>query len=801
MKISNKDIRQRIYSLNELYSEQTTALAVKNINLDLNRSTKSIINETVKLLQEILYNTNTSKSIEMEAFDELLEIFEYICEKYDASSPEFDKIHHILTEATDRTRSPKEMQALLKRRITLGTKSRGVNKLSSDISNTGSSDHKDKFENTLKSLTDNLTNNKIQVPAINTPGSNVSGAKESCYNELINKCEVNAEVDKILSNYNKLSKRFNIDRVLDSIKNSIPENIDCYYELFDTWPDDVMSQKSKFNVAIHTALYLNDKQNMHIDRASLIESIVDYFLFKNDSPDVFDTVYSYLESNSMITAEDLEPYTEIYNRIYGIIPEGKDKMSYIIETESKNPNKNLSSSIKNFKASSEKNPNKFKDVIANGYNKTPEQIVDETPKIFDVFRFFVIVGTVAINPILGLITFMTDQFVKREYRRPEAEKMINKYQKEIDKVDKKINTTDNDEKKKRLKEYKKTLEDNMMKLQTYEQELYTDEENERREEERLEKNMSSEYDFDFDEASAILQMTETVMNTDSTLLEETIQKNISMLIKHDLIDEITDFAIASDGFLSIAKIKSIYEAEYYKLKHDSTNKLEKYVTLDTLKNNINKLNRPYIESTDNDISEINRIAGMYLFIEALNMIDSETSSPYFLEVSFNNIFNVIKNKLQDAMTTISDKEKELCHNIDIALNGFKNKVEKCMNSDAREQVLKGSVLPSASKILKMALAGGLVSWLIHPVVAVIGLLGYIGVSKATQNKERQLILDEIDTELEMVDRYIAAAEQRDDLKAIKNLLTTKKKLQRERLRIKYKMKQHGEAPDRFKGVK
>ncbi len=804
MKISNKDIKKRVHDLNELFSEQTSMSnrkPTKNIN-------RSNLSASIKNIKECLYNLNSTEEVKQDAFNELLDIFETTYNNYGALSPEFDSVYHAVEEAVDRTRTPKEMQALLKRRISLGTKTKGVTKFASKISDNNSTHAKNNIENSLKSLTGNLGSDKIQVPTISTSGSKSSSTTEGYYNELISKCDTIIEVDKILSNYAKLSKRFNIDRVLDSAKTDVSGNIDTYCELFDTWPDNVMSPKSKFNVAIHTALYVNEKQNMNIDRAVLIESITDYFLFKNDSPDVFDTLYSYLENNSMITNEDLKPYTELYNINHKISSNNRRDLDYLIEAEVNNPNKNLSASIKQFKASPDKHPNKLKEVIYTGYNKTPEQVIDETPKFFDIFRYFAIVGTIAINPFLGLISFFTDQFIKRSYRRPEAEKMINKYQKEIDKVDKKIKTADSEVKKSRLKEYKKTLESNMYKLQNYEEELYTDEENEKREEERISKMSSSSddfnFDFNFDEASSIAQMIETVTNTDVSILENTIQKNMFNIVKYNMLDEITDFSIMSDEFISKCKLKAMYESEYYNIKKNtSINTLDRYVFLDTIKTNIDKLDNSVSEATidDEGISEINKIAATYMFIEAINMLNTETASPYFLEVSFNNVFNIIKNKLSEVITTISDKEKALCRNIDSALSGFKNKVEKCMNSGAREQVLKGSVLPSASNILKMALAGGLVSWLVHPVVAVIGLLGYIGVSKATQNKERQLILDEIDTELEMVDRYITAAEQRDDLKAIKNLLTTKKKLQRERLRIKYKMKQHGEMPDRLKNVK
>lgn len=807
MKVSNKDIKKRIHDLNELFYEQAVTSKRPKVP-KINHSNISISIETIR---ECLYNTNTPQSIFEESFNELLNIFDELYNTHGALSSEFDNIYHVLTEAVDRTRTPKEMQALLKRRISLGTKTKGSTKLASKIADHNDAHKQTDIENNLKSLAGNLVSNKIEPAVINVPKPNAASSATSTkeyYQELINKCDILIEVDKIISNYAKLSNRFNVDRVLDSIKNSIPENIDCYCELFDTWPDSVMSQKSKFNVAIHTALFLNEKQNLNIDREILIESIVDYFLFKNNSPEAFDTIYSYLEKNSMITDADLKPYTELYNSNHGITPNNRNQIDYVIEMETNNPNKNLSASIKKFKASSDKQPNKLKEVIYNGYNKTPEQVIDETPKFFDIFRYFAVVGTIAINPILGLITFFTDQFIKRSYRRPEAEKMINKYQKEIDKIDKKIKDADSDAKKTRLKEYKKTLENNMYKLQNYEEELYSDEENEKREEERISKMSSSDSDFDFnfdfDEAAAITQMIETVTNTDTAMLENIIWKNLSMIVKYDILDEITDFAIMSDGFISKSRLKSICETKYYKIKNDTNIKtLDRYVFLDTLKTNIDKLNNSISEVgiEDESLLEINKITGIYMFIEAMNTLNANSSSPYFLEVSFNNVFNIVKNKLQEIITTLSDKEKEICRNIDTSLGNFKNKVEKCMNSGAREQVLKGSVLPSASKILKMALAGGLVSWLVHPVVAVIGLLGYIGVSKATENKERQLILDEIDTELEMVDRYITAAEQRDDLKAIKNLLTTKKKLQRERLRIKYKMKQHGEIPDRLKNVK
>ena len=493
----------------------------------------------------------------------------------------------------------------------------------------------------------------------------------------------------------------------------------------------------------------------------------------------------------MITEYDMIPYNELYIHV-NHINNYSNNIEYIIEEEANNPDKNMKSAMDDFKTSKDKSPEKLKKVISNAYNKTPDQIIDNTPKIFDFTRFFVVMGGFALNPILGIITFFTDQFLKRHYRRPEAEKMINKYQKEIDKVDKKIDKTTNENKLKKLEEYKKTLEENMEKLKEYENDLYTDEENEKREDERYEANNKDDYDddFNFDEAVSIISMINTVNNADRSKIENIIENNIKAFIDNECLDDITDFVINSDGFISKSKLMHIYEnaLDEYRGHKD----IYKYIYIDTIKSNIQKL-KEYTDTSD--IDDLNRIVGCYYFIEAFNALDSELSSPYFLEVSFNNTFNIVKNKVKDAFNTMTDKEKQISNTIDNTIDSFKNNAEGYFSSNSREKILRGNILPSASKILKMALGAGLAGWLIHPVVAVIGVLGYLGVSSISQSKERKLIIDEIDTELEMVDKYIEQAERKDDLKAMKNLLTTKKKLQRERTRIKYKMEQKGEALD------
>jgi hypothetical protein len=107
-------------------------------------------------------------------------------------------------------------------------------------------------------------------------------------------------------------------------------------------------------------------------------------------------------------------------------------------------------------------------------------------------------------------------------------------------------------------------------------------------------------------------------------------------------------------------------------------------------------------------------------------------------------------------------------------------------NDNREAVIKGRILPSASKCIKLACALG-VAWAINPAIAVIGAIGGFACSKKLKAKERQLVLDDIEIELKMCERYIKQAEDDNDLKKVRQLEIIQRNLLRQQQRIKYKM--------------
>ena len=153
-------------------------------------------------------------------------------------------------------------------------------------------------------------------------------------------------------------------------------------------------------------------------------------------------------------------------------------------------------------------------------------------------------------------------------------------------------------------------------------------------------------------------------------------------------------------------------------------------------------------------------------------------------MSFLSKVKIAGENLRRSMLKAKDKDKQLSMKLDSELNRTMKSAKKAMISDSRESIIRGSFLPSASKCIHLALAGGVVA-LFSPVAAVIALIGFIGSSKVLTEKERNLILDDIDIEIKMCDKYLKAAEDKDDLVAVREIMKTKRDLERQRARILY----------------
>lgn len=145
--------------------------------------------------------------------------------------------------------------------------------------------------------------------------------------------------------------------------------------------------------------------------------------------------------------------------------------------------------------------------------------------------------------------------------------------------------------------------------------------------------------------------------------------------------------------------------------------------------------------------------------------------------------------LKAKMKDMSTKEKEISRNLDNNFNRLVKSMKSALISDRREAIIKGSVIPSFSRCVKICigLAGlGLATG--NPMVPLITAIGGFAVSKNLTKKERILLLDEIETELDVVEKEISIAESKNQMKKYRALLKYKKDLQRQYQRIKYNVR-------------
>lgn len=142
--------------------------------------------------------------------------------------------------------------------------------------------------------------------------------------------------------------------------------------------------------------------------------------------------------------------------------------------------------------------------------------------------------------------------------------------------------------------------------------------------------------------------------------------------------------------------------------------------------------------------------------------------------------------LKKMMKDMNAKQQNISRQADTQFNMFIRSMQKALISDRREAIIKGSVIPSFSRCIKIGLAltllGIATKGFLAPAIAAIGAFG---VSKKLTKKERTLLLDDIETELEVLEKEIQIADSKNQMKKLRALMRTKKDLQRQYQRIKY----------------
>ena len=426
--------------------------------------------------------------------------------------------------------------------------------------------------------------------------------------------------------------------------------------------------------------------------------------------------------------------------------------------------------INKFKVEQEKSPNKIKAFIEKLHTKSPEVIIDDIPDIMRIVRVATLVCIAALTPIgpvvaaiLGLVSWL----LSKQINDKEATRLLNTIRSEKKKMQDKLNNLSDGKKKQEIEKYIESLkacEDKVVKyLDDIEDKDHSDPDD----------DLDDDFDFDLEssllEVSYVAEAASNILDFDASNLA--IFNRIEECAKSNILGDVTE--LVKESSISISDYKNILKEAY--------NNSEDPIIRTAINSSIEKLDK-YPE----DRSIYRSIVAADIANKALYEASYEVINEFKL--------STVKLALQNAKAKLKDlstKEKSMWQSVDAAGSGVIRAIEKALTSDRREAIIKGSLIPSFSKCVKGAIALAGVGLFFGPLPALVTAITGLATSKYLNHRERQLIYDEIDTELEVVKKEIEIAQNDGDMKKYRFLLNYQKKLTREMQRIRYGIKTSG----------
>lgn len=820
-----QDIHKRLRELSRLSNRVGTVestIVRENVNIALSSGSPKMIMKSIE---------NACKSNPIQ-FESVLKLFDALYECESSTSGQLTKMcSYICEEAVPKVRDAKDTNTNLRRKL-----GRMKSKVSTKIDN-NIQDAMATVNAKIHAAQNNFKKNTAQIKAnvnkgLRRPMATKQESYIECYEQFAESTLKVEEADRIIENYNTFSKRFNLEKLfventrINGVKDTIHKL--CGYE--DTYQ---IKDMAKFALVIESGWFGLEQIGYEYDKKELLEAATDYFLMK---PNGYKDCKYVLENSTIYDPEDMPSDMEVFTekdpvedeepnvfKQYEEIQNQISESSSSIILEEYNFNK-IFSDFK--KSDTENKESKLSMLVRKLYAKNVSNIVDETPNFLNWIRRIFVLGTVAINPVLGAIAIIGDIFAQLHFEREETEKMMKCFDKEIAESEAKMKSSNDAEEKKRLKAYINSLKNVRNKIDMYYERMLTDKEldakydNDNTDIDSFDdikttitsKDDGDEDDFDFDDwgddddddfdfdddsfseaavdtINFIKDVVDNIEEYDDKIDIQTVS-NIDMFNAEDM----DDLAKLSVNYPDIWAPELMETAIYNKInrirkgKLVFENTLERFKMLDACDQAIKILNTEKAFKPSNIGEAVRYVNCLNESIEAINaIIYAHKNKSVMVEASFVNSLKLASEKLKKGLTKLSDKDKQISNKVDVSLSQLKKSMENTLTNENREAVIKGSVLPSASKIIKLGITTGAL-WLINPVIAVINALGYLALSAKHKAKERQLILDELDVELKMCRKYMDIAESKNDMKALKQLMTIEKTLTRQEQRIRYKMK-------------
>ena len=842
MRVGIKDINNRIQLLN--------SNIISEPNVHLLESVYRNDTFSIKNAEYAIYNwRNLNEDGDVDAFLEALNIYSDMCNSKTSNGLLNTLGNYIISEA-NKVRNADQLKRSLKMRL-----GRLNNKITTKTTNKFDS-VTNAVQRSISNLTNTLPSSVIKTPMTTTSSGGSDEVTMESY-VLLSAYVVaskNSSCDRIIENYKKINKRFGVDKIIAEMVDTseIYEVSMRMANFMDTYN---LPFKDKYSIALECSYYGMESHRIHPKPSTVIDAVTDYFIFNGglsesnlydimdvstksivfDSPE-FDTLgylnlqdaedspeSSYIDIPQLVSQYTGDGISEsIASKIELKKAEGEviggtlaaSAKKGIVDGKNAVKDDKLKNQIDEFRKNCNKDPNdktlptKFKSLISSIFSKTPEQIIFEMPNLLGVIRAFIIIGALAIHPIIGLLSFVTSEILKVHYSRKSLEKIISAYKNEIKVVEGKLEKKDNEDLQKYLDELKKDLD----KIETYEREMYTDEENDERDEAKWaaeyesddndsSSNSDEEDDWDDIDWSELDEQTSISINNIATIMESLIgplqDRDVSGLIKDnivklspDVIDTIADFSITVPVILERKPLCSTIEEYRNDLRKSSrqTESIDDYIKINRLNEAIYKLrNAPMTYNTSVSLYDCEKVLTL---IDEMVKFDQ---SIYITEMDFINNIKIAMNNIKRDAVKLSDAEKRTSKNIDMSLGSVAKGINDCMKADARDRVAAEKILPPASKCIKYAIATG-AAWAVNPALAVLGVVGKIFCDKKFEHKFKQQALDDIEVELKICERKIEAAENNNAKSdELRELYKIKRELERQKQRIKYSFLTKGKA--------
>lgn len=744
----------------------------------------------------ILQHWQSLNENQVECFKCVIDLLDEAYEKDNVNEYNYIK-SYIINEVSPTVRDAKQTIRYLKYKTT-----RMKNKISENIKK-----NTQDIQDTAKLLIDNIKNTNSK--SISTVKKNVKkslGKKDlhETYIQILDSLDKYNHCDRILENVNIIQRRFNIMNMVNetdiSDEYKLRVLVDSICECVNTYDVDT---STRFNSVLETCFYFLERRKIPFNRSLVLEETVDNFICKDFTDKDLLDIKTIIEYSPIIESESKKNVEYIFNTLTeeGMIKSIPDKskndvckiigesslvMDLDILYEEGIVQYTVKDIVNSFKLKRLKSTTDVRTCISKIFTKSPEQIINGTPNFLSWIRLSWIIGATAINPILGGVALFVDQFIAMDLKRRDISKMITVFKNERKNVEEKMKKADEKDKH-NLKEYDKYLKNGIAKLEEYEETLLSDGEIEARingEEYDKDKDLAILKDDDFElEATSFEKLFEKSNFFSKDYFTNNISNYISSM-NENTIDIITDIACKYPSIISINRLYTILKEELDEIKNQySDNK--NWIRMSCLTSNIRKVSpENAIISTDTDMVDV------FTIIDGLEDLFVEYSiSKSMIGESASSNIKLLSNKLRKAMQKASDIDKETSRKIDSSVNMFLMGMQRAARNDNREAIIRGSILPSTSKIVKATLLDTGVA-LINPALAIILAVGQFAMSKKMKTKERQLVLDEIDIEIEMCKRYLRQAEDQNDLEAQKKILRIQRNLERQKQRIEYNMKVH-----------